>query len=195
MDDKQPLNGLNQDPIDAELDKDDQRQESEIDIDEILRSLKSSSRRDERIIAFFIVYAADRFDYTVGIDDIVEQFRAGFDVDILSESFVLTLARGVIEARSDLDEQIKPYLKNWKLERLGCCTRLILRMSLWELRQQDAIPSIIINEAVELAKTFAEKDAYKFINGILDEIGKAMGLTTAVASELDKQEKDNENPK
>lgn len=195
MDDKQPLNGLNQDPIDAELDKDDQRQESEIDIDEILRSLKSSSRRDERIIAFFIVYAADRFDYTVGIDDIVEQFRAGFDVDILSESFALTLARGVIETRSDLDEQIKPYLKNWKLERLGCCTRLILRMSLWELRQQDAIPSIIINEAVELAKTFAEKDAYKFINGILDEIGKAMGLTPVVASDSDNQEKDNENPK
>jgi N utilization substance protein B len=195
MDDKQPSNELNQDPIDAELNKEEQRQESEIDIDEILRSLKSNSRRDERIIAFFIVYAADRFDYTVGIDDLVEQFRAGFDVDILSESFALTLARGVIEARYDLDEQIKPYLKNWKLERLGCCTRLILRMSLWELRQQDAIPSIIINEAVELAKTFAEKDAYKFINGILDEIGKAMGLTPVTVSDSDKEEKDNETAK
>jgi N utilization substance protein B len=50
-------------------------------------------------------------------------------------------------------------------------------MALWELNQKGAIPSIIINEAIELAKQFAEQDSYRFINGILDEICKDRGLT------------------
>ncbi|MFH0898196.1 MAG: transcription antitermination factor NusB, partial [bacterium] len=95
-------------------------------------------------------------------------------LQIPKDSFALSLARGTIEHRKQFDDQIKPHLKNWKLERLGCCTRLILRMALWELSQPNSVPSILINEAVELAKTFAEKDAYKFVNGILDEICKSI---------------------
>jgi N utilization substance protein B len=132
-------------------------------------------------MAFFLIYAVDRFDYTVSLDDVLEQFKIGFDVDLPRDSFAVELAKGTIDSHKELDEQIKPYLKNWKLERLGCCTRLILRLSLWELQQPDAIPSIVINEAIELAKMFAEKDAYKFINGILDEICKTLGLTITSA--------------
>ena len=49
-------------------------------------------------------------------------------------------------------------------------------MALWELQQPKAIASIVINEAVELAKIFAEKDAYKFVNGILDQYCKQNDL-------------------
>ncbi len=171
---------INQTPVDAELNQEqlDQviAQEESIDIEEIIKNLKVTSRRDERVLAFFLVYAVDRFDYTVSLDDVLEQFKVGFDVDIARDSFAVELARGTIETYKDLDEQIKPNLKNWKLERLGCCTKLILRLALWELQQQEAIPSIVINEAIELAKMFAEKDAYKFINGILDEICKTLGI-------------------
>ncbi|MBX9830533.1 transcription antitermination factor NusB [Candidatus Babeliales bacterium] len=136
--------------------------------------LKAESRRDERFVAFHLIYALDRFDYTVSLDDLIQDFKDGFNLDVDAESFAYQLAHGVVEQRDLLDEGIKPFLKNWKLERLGCCTRLILRMALWELRQPDAIVSIVINEAVELAKAFAEKDSYKFINGILDEICKTI---------------------
>lgn len=152
-------------PIDAEL---DEVQEQSIGYGPI----KVESRRDERFIAFHLIYAADRFDYTVDLDEIFSDFVSGFDIMILSDSFAVQLARGAIEQRNEFDERVKPYLKNWKLERLGVCTRLILRMALWELEQTDAIPSVVINEAVEIAKAFAEKDAYKFINGILDELCK-----------------------
>jgi N utilization substance protein B len=50
---------------------------------------------------------------------------------------------------------------------------------LWELKKGDPAASIVINEAIELAKCFAEKDAYKFINGVLDESVKALGLQPA----------------
>lgn len=152
-------------PIDAELDE-EQEQQSECS------PLKVESRRDERFIAFHLIYAADRFDYTVNLDEIFSNFVTGFDIVIQDDSFALQLARGAIERRHEFDERVKPYLKNWKLERLGVCTRLILRMALWELEQTDVIPSVVINEAVEIAKAFAEKDAYKFINGILDELCK-----------------------
>ena len=134
------------------------------------------TRRDERFIAFNLVYAVDRSDYTLSLEQVIENFQKGFNLVLPKDSFAIVLARGAIDQREELDALIKPLLKNWKLERLGCGTRLIFRMALWELQQPDAIPSIIINEAVELAKAFAEKDAYKFVNGILDEYCKKKGL-------------------
>ena len=74
--------------------------------------------------------------------------------------------------RDYLDEIIQKFLENWRLSRLGLCTRLILRMGVWELVFTDAPSSVIINESIELAKDFAEKDAYKFINGILDQVAE-----------------------
>lgn len=170
------LESLNTVPVDAELDIVLERQDDILSIEEFLKNLKLNGRRDERILAFYLIYAVDRFDYQITLDDVVKNYTKGFELEIPPESFAVTLAQGVINQANDLDEHIRPYLKNWKLERLSCCTLLILRMALWEFRQPDAIPSIIINEAIELAKRFAEDDAYRFINGILDEIGKDMGL-------------------
>lgn len=137
---------------------------------------KADSRRDMRALAFHFIYAVDRFDYTVPLEEIIKNFREGFDLEIEDDAPAAKMAQGTISSRVETDELIKPLLRNWKLERLGCCTRLILRLAIWELHQEDAIPSIIINEAIELAKCFAEKDAYKFINGILDEASKNLNL-------------------
>lgn len=130
------------------------------------------SRRDLRALAFHIVYAVDRSEYSVSVDEIVQNFRDGFNLVVEEDSFAIRMAKGAIDMRQELDGAIKPLLLNWKLERLGCCTRIILRLALWELKQPESIPSVVINEAIELAKCFAEKEAYKFINGILDEASK-----------------------
>lgn len=145
-------------------------EEIEIEIEE---NFEVKTKRDQRSLAFHFIYAMEQFDYDVSLESIVDNFRRGFDVDIAENSPAITLARNVIEKREELDRILVPYLKNWKLERLGCCTKLILRLSVWELIQENAIPNVIINEAIELAKGFAEKDAYKFINGILDELVKS----------------------
>ncbi len=52
------------------------------------------------------------------------------------------------------------------------CTRLILRIGVWEMKYTKTDSTVVINEAVELAKCFAEGEAYKFVNGILDEWSK-----------------------
>lgn len=126
------------------------------------------SMRSIRSLGFNLIYAMEQFDYEVSIESIIDNFKNGFDVNIPKDSFAIVIAKGVIEDRDELDKKMAPLLKNWEIERLGLCTRLILRMALWEFSQPDAIPSVVINEAVELAKSFAEKDAYKFVNGILD---------------------------
>ncbi|MCF7800278.1 transcription antitermination factor NusB [Candidatus Babeliales bacterium] len=133
---------------------------------------KIKSRRETRSLVFHVLYAADRFDYTIDFDDLIDEFRTGFNIEIAPDSDIIRMSKNIIDSRQELDNQIKPLLKNWKIERLGCCTLLILRLAIWELMQKEIPPSIIINEAIELAKGFAEKDAYKFINGILDEYCK-----------------------
>lgn len=157
---------LNNIPIDSEL------APAPI-LKEIVEESALLTRRDERALAFHFLYAADQLDYQTSLERIVATFRSEYEISILDNSFAIDLGRAVIAQREELDALMIPFLKHWKLERLGCCTRLILRLALWELIQPDAIPSITINEAIELAKGFAEKDAYKFVNGILDEFVKS----------------------
>lgn len=130
---------------------------------------KSLSMRDIRSLAFHFIYAQEQSDYEISLDSIIQSFKAEYELDMPEDSLAIDIAKGVEENRYALDNKIIPYLKNWKLERLGLCTRLILRMAIWELDNTETAPSIIINEAIELAKAFAEKDAYKFINGVLDQ--------------------------
>lgn len=136
---------------------------------------KPLSRRDIRALALNILYAADRSDYVVSLESIIDDFKRGFEIDIPDDSFATQLAKGVLENKYQLDDQIKPFLKGWELERISLCTRIILRMAFWELSQPGVIPVVVINEAVELAKGFAETDAYKFVNGVLDEFVKNYG--------------------
>jgi N utilization substance protein B len=135
--------------------------------------LELKSQRDLRSLAFHLIYAMEQFDYEVSLASVVDNFRRGFLIDIPDDSLAIELAKEVIAKKDELDKQIEPHLKNWKLERLGLCTKLILRLAIHELSMPGAIPNIILNEAIELSKGFAEKDAYKFVNGVLDEIVKA----------------------
>jgi transcription antitermination protein NusB len=191
------LDGLNTTPLDVELStqelaqalaEQEQQEESELFNEDFLYNIKPDSRRNERILSFCLIYAADRSEYTNDLEDLMQNLRDGYSIEVAHNTFITTLVQGVIATHEQLDERIKPYLKNWKLERLGCCTRLILRMALWELSQEGAIPSVVMNEAIELAKMFAERDAYKFVNGILDEIVKkaypSAEVDLAVAVEL-----------
>ena len=135
-------------------------------------SSDSLSPRDQRSLIFHLLYAADSFDYDSSLEAIVDNFARGFGITIERNSALYKQVAAVIEDRVRLDEMYRPLLDNWRFERLGTATRLILRNALWEFLHTSADAVLIINEAVELAKCFAEKDAYKFINGILDEFLK-----------------------
>lgn len=144
---------------------------------EALLSEKAVSRRVFRSLVFHFLYALDAYEYQVPLSSIILSFNEGYDLDITTDGDIAIMVQSVADQRDELDDLIKPVLANWRLDRLGCVTLLILRMGLWELRDTKTPVNIVINEAVELAKCFAEKDSYRFINGILDQLANNVHLS------------------
>jgi len=143
-----------------------------------LLSEKAISRRVFRSLVFHFLYALDAYEYQMPLSLIISNFNEGYDLDIMLDGDIAVMAQSIADQRNELDELITPVLANWRLDRLGCVTLLILRMGLWELRYTKTPVNIIINEAVELAKCFAEKDSYRFVNGILDQLAGKLHLST-----------------
>jgi N utilization substance protein B len=135
-----------------------------------VRPYAQLSQHEIRSIVFNLLYAMESFEYTSSLSSIVDNFNCGFGFDIPSSSEAVTMAHGIINDRDKLDNVYKPLLTNWRFERVSVSAKLILRLAIWELQTKDIDPRIVINEAIELAKDFAEEDAYRFINGILDRI-------------------------
>ena len=144
--------------------------ESFIAIDTSGDTNQAVSRRQVRTLIFHILYAAEAWNYELSIEAIVDNLNRGFDTNIPLEGDITATALKIVATRNELDATMKPLLAHWRIERLGVCTRLILRLAIWEYLNTDIAPQIIMNEAIELAKCFAEKDAYKFVNGVLDEL-------------------------
>ena len=81
------------------------------------------------------------------------------------------LARGAQLEVARLDEAIAAASTNWRLERIAAVDRNILRIAVYELMKEPQTPSsVIIDEAVEMAKRFAEAESPAFVNGLLDAI-------------------------
>lgn len=128
------------------------------------------SRVQVRSLIFHLLYMIEEHDYAVSLQSIIDVVNRGYDQDIPLDGEIAQASQFIVEHREQLDVIIQSFLEHWKLDRLGLCTRLILRLGTWELLKTDTPSSIVINEAIELSKDFAEKDAYKFVNGILDKI-------------------------
>ncbi|MBI2773075.1 MAG: transcription antitermination factor NusB [Chloroflexi bacterium] len=93
-------------------------------------------------------------------------FRAGLDAT--AGDFALSIVEGVIEHRRDLDEEIAALAHEFPLEQMPKIDKNVLRIALYELRYSgDAPASVIIDEAVELAKMFGSEASPKFVNGVL----------------------------
>ncbi|MGE0206764.1 MAG: transcription antitermination factor NusB [Candidatus Babeliales bacterium] len=137
-------------------------------------SFAELSARDKRAVLFHILYAAESYDYQASIESIVDNLNRGFELDIPLDDPIVIIAANIIELRDNLDDTYKPFLTNWRFDRIGVPTKLILRYAVWELLHTTIPTTIIINEAIELAKAFGEKDSYKFINGVLDELVKKL---------------------
>jgi len=87
--------------------------------------------------------------------------------------FVRELVGGVLKHRQEIDELIQSFSPEWRLERMATVDRNILRLSVFELLHRPDIPrSVSINEAVELAKKYGDKDSSRFVNGILGQIAR-----------------------
>ena len=141
------------------------------------------SRRKGRILAFQGLYSWD-----VGgmEEDQILTFSwvendNGESADIESRTFARLLISGTIEHISEIDRQIKDHLSdNWDFNRLNKVTLAILRMSVYSLLYQKDLPAtIVIDEAIDIAKEYGPDESFKFINALLDTVKNELGKAGA----------------
>ncbi|MGD8366671.1 MAG: transcription antitermination factor NusB [Desulfobacterales bacterium] len=85
--------------------------------------------------------------------------------------FFTELVSGVMKERERIDAVIERFSSNWKMSRMSCVDRNILRIAVYELLYCADIPSkVSINEAIDIGKKYGAEDSGAFINGILDSI-------------------------
>jgi N utilization substance protein B len=91
-------------------------------------------------------------------------------------TFAGELVEGVIVEIVGLDALIEQHSQHWRLARLAAIDRLILRMAAWELQHRPDTPAaVVLDEAIELARTFSTEDSARFVNGVLDGIRQTLG--------------------
>ena len=88
-------------------------------------------------------------------------------------AFGTGLARDTVGRLSEIDALIAETTERWRPERMPVVDRLVIRMAACELlRDPGTPPAVVINEALELARTFSTEESVKFVNGMLDGIRK-----------------------
>lgn len=89
------------------------------------------------------------------------------------KNHLIKILKGVTKNQKDIDLNINDNLIGWSLSRIDSVSRAILRSALYELRECNDIPvKVVINEYIEISKSFFEGDEPNFINGILDKVSK-----------------------
>lgn len=127
----------------------------------------------EAALQALYLWEVGRTDPASAIDTYFTEHKP--DASDAVQQFARTLFFGTTSEIAALDALIQAHSEHWRLERLAVIDRLILRMAAWELQHaDDTPPAVVLNEALELARTFSTDDAVRFVNGVLDAIRKAL---------------------
>lgn len=101
----------------------------------------------------------------------LEEFWKEYATEDETKLFAEQLVKGVLDHQKDLDSLISQYATNWKVSRMPIVDRNILRAGLFEFLWMDEVPArVTMDESIELAKSFGDDEASKFVNGILDKV-------------------------
>ncbi len=84
--------------------------------------------------------------------------------------FATHLWRNVLKNRWEIDKALSACAKNWSLRRMAAIDRNVLRLGTYELLMTDTPGRVVINEAIELAKRYGDRQSSQFVNGILDRL-------------------------
>lgn len=129
--------------------------------------MKPAARRRARECAVQALYS-----WQISKNDIADvevEFLADQDTKDVDVNYFRELFSGAATHAAELDKLMAPYLSR-TLNELGQIEKAILRVAMYELSKREDVPyKVIINEAIELGKTFGAEDSHKFINGVLDK--------------------------
>lgn len=128
--------------------------------------MATRSQAREAIIGLLYAYDSGNADIRKLAVEMLEEKK----IRNKQQEFALALFDGVMENLQRLDSVISEHLKDWELGKLGGMERAILRLGVYEILFSQTDKPVVINEAIELAKSYGEEMAPKLINGILDSV-------------------------
>jgi N utilization substance protein B len=100
------------------------------------------------------------------------------------DALATALVRGTARELHRIDPLITQHATNWRIERMAVIDRVILRLGVYELlATPDTPPAVVIDEAVELARTFSADQAVAFVNGVLDAVHRALAAPPGAAAD------------
>ncbi|EGQ27759.1 transcription antitermination factor NusB [Mammaliicoccus sciuri] len=120
-------------------------------------------RREAREKAIQTLFQLDNSE--MNVDEAI-----GYVVDAPLNTFYEQLVRGTAENLTEIDNEITNKLENWSIDRLPKIERTVLRLAVYELLHNKEVPDrVILNEAIELCKTFGDEKSGRFVNGVLSK--------------------------
>jgi N utilization substance protein B len=124
---------------------------------------KKMKRREAREKAVQTLFQLDNTELSVdeAINYIVEE---------PANRFYEQLVRGTVQNKEAIDEVLTGKLEHWSLDRLPKIERTVLRIAVYELLFNEEVPHrVVLNEAIELCKTFGDEKSGRFVNGVLSK--------------------------
>lgn len=136
-----------------------------------------ASRHLSRSIVLQSLYEWDFYNKTPVLKDILERNIKDFGPGLEDVKFIWKIADDVVNHMPELDKIIEKAAPEWPIAQISIIDRNVLRIGLSELLyadKEEVPPKVAINEAIELAKTFAGQTSGKFINGVLGTVYKQL---------------------
>lgn len=132
----------------------------------------ASNRHLGRIIALQTLYEQDfrrdAGDVDFDLDEVLQRNIDRYKAMVDDTEFIRRLVYGVSKIQKELDAKLAPVAPDWPMDQIARMDHVILHIGLFELDHEDDVPpKVVINEAVELAKSFGGENSSKFINGVL----------------------------
>lgn len=141
------------------------------------------TRRKARECALQMLFAADVAKTQGGV--LTENYWKELGEPTLDEAtreFSNQLTVGTLREIEKTDETIRTRAEHWRIERMAIVDRNVLRLAVYEFLFEETPHTVIINEALEIARRFSTFEATQFINGILDAIKHDLAKTPAEKS-------------
>ena len=119
------------------------------------------------------------------IEELFERVAQNFDLPTGARDFALKLAAGTASELSKIDDLLAANAINWKISRMAAVDRNVLRLGIYELTRTDTPVSVILDEAIQLARRFGGESSPGFVNGVLDAVAKQVREQAEQALEPD----------
>ena len=129
------------------------------------------TRRKARECALQMLFAADVAKTQAGV--LTNEYWSEIGDENFDEAmreFSNRLTSGTLHEIETVDEHIRQRAEHWRIERMAIVDRNVLRLAVYEFLFEDTPHTVVINEALEIARRFSTFEATQFINGILDAI-------------------------